>query len=127
MQFEHLEVMNLQGAMRGMRNPKDSWHLSDSVFGAYDSGQGDSIFEYVNSLVPFPSDEDSEKRDAFDDVYIYYDHNGTTYYGNDIVKYDIIGPKDLALAKKLISGGPVHSKFLRQILVSIDITAPLYW
>ena len=38
-----------------------------------------------------------------------------------------IGPKDLALARKLINAGEPHSKFMRQILVSMDITAPLYW
>ena len=38
-----------------------------------------------------------------------------------------IGPKDMNLAQRLISGGPVHSKFLRQIMVSVDITAPFYW
>ena len=127
MKFEHLEVMNLEGAMRGMRNPKDSWHLSDSLFGAYDAEQGDAIFEYVNSIIPYPDEEDDEARDAFDDVFLYYEHNGTTYLGDDIVSYHILGQKDLKLAQTLIKSGPVHSKFLRQILVSIDITAPLYW
>lgn len=39
----------------------------------------------------------------------------------------IIGPNDLDLAQRLINGGPEHAKFLRQIFVSVDITAPLYW
>ena len=39
----------------------------------------------------------------------------------------VIGPKDLELAQTLIKGGDVHSKFLRQIMVWVDITAPLYW
>lgn len=38
-----------------------------------------------------------------------------------------IGPNDMNLAQRLIAGGPEHRKFLRQILVSVDITAPLYW
>ena len=38
-----------------------------------------------------------------------------------------IGENDLALAKKLINAGSEHRKFLRQIYVSVDITAPLYW
>lgn len=41
--------------------------------------------------------------------------------------YAYLGPNDLNLAQKLISGGPVHSKFMRQIFVSMDIDAPLYW
>lgn len=39
----------------------------------------------------------------------------------------IIGPNDMDLIKRLIKGGPEHRKFLRQIFVSVDITAPLYW
>lgn len=39
----------------------------------------------------------------------------------------VIGKKDMELAKKLIKAGSDHRKFLRQILVSVDITAPLYW
>ena len=38
-----------------------------------------------------------------------------------------IGPKDMELAQRLIRGGSEHRKFLRQIFVSVDITAPLYW
>jgi hypothetical protein len=39
----------------------------------------------------------------------------------------VIGEKDLTLALKLIQAGPSHSKFLRQIFISMEITAPLYW
>ena len=38
-----------------------------------------------------------------------------------------IGENDLALAKKLINAGSEHRKFLRQIYVSVDITAPMFW
>lgn len=40
---------------------------------------------------------------------------------------DVLGPKDLTLAKKLIRGGAEHRKFLRQIMVSLTITAPVFW
>ena len=46
-------------------------------------------------------------------------------YDKDL-KY-VIGPNDMKLAQTLIAGGPEHRKFLRQIFVSVDITAPLYW
>ena len=51
-----------------------------------------------------------------------------SYYDNRLYyrKY-IIGENDMNLAKRLIAGGPEHRKFLRQIFVSVDITAPLYW
>ena len=74
--FENTEVMNFEGAIRGMRNPLNSW----------------------------------DKSDSFDNFGHY-----------------IIGPNDLALMKKLIKAGSDHRKFMRQIFVSVDITAPLYW
>ncbi len=75
---ENLEVLNFEGALRGMRNPLESWNKSDS------------------------------------------------YYDKDTGKY-VIGEKDLALALKLTKSGSDHSKFLRQIFVSMDITAPMSW
>ena len=61
--------------------------------------------------------QSEEKSDSFCGA---IDQLGVTYL-------DGIGPKDLALARKLIAAGTDHSKFMRQILVSMDITAPLYW
>ena len=78
--FENTEVMNFEGALRGMRNPLNSWEKSDSY---------------------------------------YEDLDGERYFK--------IGRRDLALAQKLIKAGSDHRKFLRQIFVSVDITAPIYW
>lgn len=75
--IEKQEVFNFEGAIRGMRNPLNSWDKSDSV--------------YEN---PF----------GFN-----------------------IGEADLNLMKRLYKGGTEHRKFMRQIFVSMDITAPLYW
>ena len=49
-----------------------------------------------------------------------------SFWGNALHKVDI-GPKDAKLIKKLASAGPSHRKFMRQILLSVDITAPRYW
>lgn len=75
--IERFSVMNLENAMRGARNPLNSWSRMDS----------------------------------------YYDENH---------QY-ILGPKDLDLAVRLRRAGSDHRKFLRQVMVSADITAPLYW
>ena len=75
--LEHTRVMNLEGAIRGARNPMNSWSRSDS---AYD---GDGSY--------------------------------------------VLGPNDLDLARRLCKAGSDHRKFIRQILVSVDITAPMYW
>lgn len=75
--IEKTSVMNMEGAIRGARNPLNSWDRMDS----------------------------------------FYDKDGNY----------ILGENDLNLAKKLCKAGSDHRKFIRQILVSVDITAPLYW
>lgn len=94
MKFENTEVWGFTHAMRGMRNPKESWHKNDTCVGLYD--------ECVESC---------EDRQSMG-----YSPMGVH-----------IGPNDTQLAQTLIKGGSEHRKFMRQIFVSVDITAPLYW
>ena len=75
--LERTAVMNLEKAMRGARNPMNSWKNSDS----------------------------------------FYDEEGNY----------ILGENDLSLARRLRLAGSDHRKFIRQIFVSVDVTAPLYW
>ena len=97
MKFENTEVFNFKGALRGMRNPKNSWDKSDSRF-----DDGDCY------LPTQPSCDDCKLFDGF---------------GKPCVP--LIGANDMKLAQALIKGGSEHRKFLRQIFVSVDITAPL--
>lgn len=76
MKFDKTEVWGFAHALRGMRNPKNSWNKSDS---------------YIERKQP------------------------------------VIGKNDMKLAQALIRAGSEHRKFMRQIFVSVDITAPLYW
>ena len=101
MKFENIRVMNFENALRGMRNPKESWHLSDSYFG----------LESVDNI--------SERTNGQDYQIIYQD--------GEIAEFASIGPKDMKLAQNLIKAGSEHRKFMRQIFVSVDITAPIYW
>ena len=75
--IERSSVMNLDGAIRGARNPMNSWAKSDS----------------------------------------YYDEKGQF----------VLGPVDLDFGHRLAVSGSDHRKFLRQVFVTVDITAPLYW
>lgn len=75
--IERASVMNMENAIRGARNPMNSWARMDSG----------------------------------------YDENGNF----------VLGANDLDLARRLARAGSDHRKFLRQIFVSVDITAPLYW
>ena len=75
--IERTSAMNFDNAIRGARNPMNSWAKSDS----------------------------------------YYDDAGRF----------VMGEADLAFGKRLVTAGPDHRKFIRQIFVSVDITAPLYW
>jgi hypothetical protein len=88
----NIDVFNFEGAIRGMRNPLNSWDKSDSYYGC---GSGNCK----------PCTEDCYYRDR-------------TY---------VIGENDLDLMKRLYKGGSEHRKYLRQIMLTIDITAPLYW
>ena len=93
--FENTEVMNFEGAIRGMRNPLNSWDKSDS-FNCEDKGCLECPVFEEDRICPYQ------------------------------FKF-IVGKNDLALMKKLIKAGSDHRKFMRQIFVSVDITAPLYW
>lgn len=97
MKFENIRVYNFENALRGMRNPLASWKKIDSEFG-------------VRPRVEVP-----------EGAII------THEYENGLCEYVKIGPNDMGLAKRLIAGGSEHRKFLRQIFVTVDITAPLFW
>jgi hypothetical protein len=75
--LENTSVMNFENAIRGARNPMNSWDKLDSTFDA----NGNFVF----------------------------------------------GPNDLSLGRKLCKAGSDHRKFVRQIFISVDITAPIYW
>lgn len=97
--IENVEVMNFEGAIRGMRNPMNSWSKSDSFqcnsYGGYRC--------YSEKCPKYTGDNCAAAGDY------------------------IIGKDDLALMKKLVKSGSEHRKFMRQIFVCVDITAPLYW
>ena len=73
----NISVMNFENAIRGARNPMNSWARMDS----------------------------------------YYDEEGNF----------VLGDNDLSLATRLAKAGSDHRKYLRQVIVSMDILAPLYW
>ena len=135
MKIENTKVFNFEGAFRGMRNPLDSWNKSDSDFGMFkwdDDGEDPAWAVALSYLSPeeqnaweYEADIEVEKEieKYFDWLLIQGLHNTTDYEGC----YAYIGKKDLELAQRLIKAGPEHRKFLRQIFVSFDITAPFYW
>ena len=99
--FEHTEVMGWEHAIRGMRNPMNSWEKSDSA--------ECRDFHCSEIQCPFYSDEDGDCVDGI---------RAEDY---------IIGPNDFDLMKRLRNAGTDHRKFMRMITVYVDVTAPLYW
>lgn len=99
LKVEHLESYGWEAAIRGMRNPLNSWDKSDTFFIEPDR--------------------------------TYYTITGASglYYGNPsfVSQGFELGQNDLGLMCRLIHAGPDHAKFLRQIGISMDILAPLYW
>ena len=93
---EKIETWGFEHAIRGMRNPKNSWDKSDSWF-----SDGYTVHNIAGEYAPI--DNDCEPPEIN------------------------IGEKDLNLMRTLYNAGSEHRKYLRQIFVSMDITAPLYW
>ena len=140
MRFENTQVMNFEGALRGMRNPLNSWAKSDSIFDIFceheDYGSecvdtvADKWAEYLlkDTVYEEEKDYDNEFIKIAEEKREWLWCQGANFIGTDHhYTLDLIGPKDMELCRKLINGGPEHRKFLRQIFVSVDITAPLYW
>lgn len=100
LKIENTEVMGWEAAIRGMRNPKNSWEKSDS-YCAPTLGECESC------------------PDRGKCAYI-FERDGTPYRSK-------VGPKDLDLMTRLRNAGTDHRKFMRMIAVYLDITAPLYW
>ena len=119
MKFNNIRVYNFENALRGMRNPKESWHKSDSLYGL---GTWDEAKEVaVKVLSKYKSDSTISSQELGDFI-----HNIIINISNDYYEYAAIGPEDMRLAQNLIKAGSEHRKFMRQIFVSVDITAPLY-
>ena len=137
MKFEKTEVMNFEGAFRGLRNPLESWVKSDSQFGIEKLEEVQADYEVACVYCINKGLNAEEDYDAFYEAEEKYaewlrengDLNKDSFnlYFPDYVHYAYIGPKDLNLAQRMIKAGTSDRKFLRQIMVSVDITAPLYW
>lgn len=134
MKFENTSVMNFKGAFRGLRNPLESWAKSDSIFGTldfqYDYDDIDNVIsDWINKENP-EAEYGSKEWYNLDDKYFYWlDKNMTLEHGYQvgIANVAALGPNDLNLAQRMIKAGTSDRKFLRQIFISVDITAPLYW
>lgn len=94
LKIEKTEVVGWEAAVRGMRNPMNSWDQSDSHY-------------------------ESEALE-------YHDLSGDPTKVYLVDKY-VLGSNDLDLIMKLRAAGIDHRKFMRMLIVSLDITAPLYW
>ena len=136
MEFEHVRILNFEGAFRGMRNPLNSWVKSDSFFGYAPIINGSVREDLLKQVAEnwaekeknIPKD-DKRRIMKREDYQSFLKENGLFNYSRDnhIYEYAYIGPNDMGLAKKLKNAGSEHRKFLRQIIVSVDITAPLFW
>ena len=132
MKFENTVTSNFEGAFRGLRNPLESWKKSDSAFGIETTSDCDKDWEIADLYCE--KDNIDINSDHFYNVEEKYAawlrENGIlkiTKGYTECVEYAFIGPNDLDLAHRMIIAGTSDSKFLRQINVSVDITAPLYW
>ncbi len=110
--LENTEVMGWEHAIRGMRNPLNSWQMSDSIFSKFSLDYDGNCWvdSNMNELPPCSCVGFEELKE---------DNSTGLLYG--------IGPNDYDLMKRLRNAGTDHRKFMRMITVYVDITAPLYW
>jgi hypothetical protein len=130
MKFENISIYNFDNALRGMRNPKNSWDKSDSAFGLAHFEEIDDIADDVADAwvrKQYPDEEPDNYEDILEEYHDWLIKNGILQVDEDYCVFAFIGPNDMGLAQALIKGGSEHRKFMRQIFVSVDITAPLYW
>lgn len=102
LKIENIEVTGWEAAIRGMRNPMNSWGKSDSIW--YDDWE---YYDICGNAGPVPdkiAESDIEDGPGWE-----------------------LGPNDLDLMKRLAKGGSVHAKYRRMINVTMDIIAPLYY
>lgn len=95
--IENTEIVGWEAAIRGMRNPLNSWEKSDSGYGCRN------------------------------DKEYFCDKCSSSFHCTTREKTYNIGPNDFDLMKRLRNAGTDHRKFMRMITVYVDITAPLYW
>ena len=127
MNFTNTWTGNWENAFRGLRHPFESYAKSDSDFGyaENDACVDEVLDEVVQSYVDNWNDEriDPNKEVIKEDLL----EKGVLDWGKHACNYAFIGAKDMDLAQRMIKAGTPNDKFLRQIFVSVDITAPLYW
>ena len=132
MKFEHTLTGNWENAFRGLRHPMESYSRSDSEFGLvrpYGDEDLNVTTKWLIKDYPELEEGSSEWVDKSIERSDWIVKNGIIKYDklNDTCEYAFIGPNDMDLAKRMIKAGTPNDKFLRQIFVSVDITAPLYW
>lgn len=132
MKFENSKVMNFDGAFRGLRNPLESWSKSDSsyfVCGDFPPSGDKTIEAWVRKTAPDIEEGSADWENLFNHYYDWLISQGILTPGSDDYsgEYFWLGPNDLNLAQRMIKAGSSDRKFMRQIMVSVDITAPLYW
>lgn len=103
---DKIDIWGFGHAIRGLRNPMNSWKKSDS------------------SVLNCGYIEDFGNCSCNDCIFY---REGDPAFCFDSGYFVHIGPNDMSLMKSLYHGGPEHRKYLRQIMVSMDILAPLYW
>lgn len=104
LKIENTEVVGFEAAIRGMRNPMNSWEKSDSGWDAHIPPI------ILRNQVDWEQWAEQYKAVQYSDEYTYD-----------------IGPNDRDLMARLRNAGTDHRKFMRMIVVYLDITAPLYW
>lgn len=106
LKIENTDVVGWEHAIRGMHNPMGSWNKRDSYYCVGPACPEDAMINWCKNECPYYKTIDCE---------------------NNVSSPYFVGPKDFNLMSCLRDAGTDHRKFMRMIVVYLDITAPLYW
>lgn len=124
MKFDRVWTGNWENAFHGLRHPLESYTKSDSDFGI---GDCDTWLENCRNEVAYSYCPEGHENENWEKIDEWLAKNGELRFGKYTGEYAYIGKNDLDLAQRMIKAGSPNDKFLRQIFISVDITAPIYY
>ena len=128
--IENVSTVGWEPAIRGARNPMNSWEKSDSLFAndpcnTLDDIFGETVFETEDDYSPYYYNGASDKKKQFSWAMDHDEKVALERWPDESVP--AIGPNDLKLLTNLAKAGSDEAKYRRMIVVYLDVTAPMYW
>lgn len=127
--FKNIEVSGFGAAFRGLRNPLESWHKSDSFFGIINTDYSEQDYDVTESWIEKENPNLELFSEKYENLFEKYNkwllEQGVLRSEYGVYDCAFIGPEDMALAQRMILAGDDEAKFARMIHIQMDITSDL--